>query len=121
MIAYIFIFLGLIFIFFGTLGIIRFPDLFTRMHATTKASSFGADLMLLAVVLEVQEFWIIFEAIIVILFIFVTAPVASHMIGRAAYFLQIPLWEKNVVDELHNKYDLHKHTLASESTPQKDT
>ncbi|MBN1153572.1 monovalent cation/H(+) antiporter subunit G [candidate division KSB1 bacterium] len=106
---------GAIFMLLAAVGVLRFPDLFSRMHATTKASSFGAGLMLLSVILHVQELFIILEAMIVLIFIFLTAPVASHMIGRAAYFLQVPLWKGTIIDELHDRYNLHNHTLASES------
>ena len=104
---------GSIFMFLSALGTLRFPDVFTRMHAATKASSFGVGLMLAACVVYFSDGWTIIQSILIIVFIFLTAPVAAHMIGRAAYFLKVPLWEKTVVDELHDQYDLKTHKLAS--------
>jgi len=112
-IASIFLIAGSIFMFLSALGILRFPDVFTRMHAATKASSFGCGLMLIAVMLHIGGAGIIIGAFLTIIFIFMTAPVASHMIGRAAYFRGVRLWEKTVVDELKDRYDLEKHTLSS--------
>lgn len=83
------------------------------MHAATKASSFGVALMLIAVAICFGNSWVIFEVVLVISFIYLTAPVACHMIARAAYFLNVPMWEGTVVDELRDKYDLHKHTLKN--------
>ena len=108
-----FLIIGSVFILLAAIGIVRFPDLFTRMHAATKASSFGVALMLIAVAIYFGNAWVIFEVVLVISFIYLTAPVACHMIARAAYFLNIPMWEGTVVDELRDKYDLHKHSLKS--------
>ncbi|MCG8604563.1 monovalent cation/H(+) antiporter subunit G [bacterium] len=104
---------GSLFMLIAALGILRFPDLFTRMHAAAKAASFGAGLMLSAVAVYFATAWVILEIFLVIAFIFLTAPVASHMIGRAAYFLQVPLWPGTIMDELRNRYDLNEQALSS--------
>jgi multicomponent Na+:H+ antiporter subunit G len=49
----------------------------------------------------------------VVVFIFVTAPVAAHMIARAAYFSSVPLWEGTLSDDLEGRYDERTHTLHS--------
>ncbi len=113
-IAAILLVLGASFMFVAALGIIRLPDVFTRMHATTKASSFGTGLMLVSMILYFRQPYIFVESILVIIFIFFTAPVASHMLGRAAYLLKVPLWEGTVIDQLHDKYNLHTHELTSD-------
>ena len=97
----------------AAIGIVRFPDLFTRMHAATKAASFGVVLMVISVAIYFSDAWVIFEVVLVITFIYLTAPVSFHMLGRAAYFLETPMWEGTVIDELRDKYDLHGHTLKS--------
>jgi len=113
-IAAILLVLGSLFMLLSAVGTWRFPDIFTRMHAATKASSFGVGLMLAAGVVYFNDGWTIVQSVLIIVFIFLTAPVAAHMIGRVAYLLKIPLWEKTVVDELQNRYDLKNHELASE-------
>ncbi|MDZ7340976.1 MAG: monovalent cation/H(+) antiporter subunit G [candidate division KSB1 bacterium] len=110
--AALFLISGSIFMFLSALGTLRFPDLFTRMHAATKASSFGIGLMLTACMVYFSDGWAVGQSLLIIIFIFLTAPVGSHMIGRAAYLLKVPLWEKTVVDELCNKYNLNDKSLA---------
>lgn len=80
--------LGVAFILIAALGIVRMPDIFTRMHSATKAASLGAGLMLLAAAFHFGSLGVATKAGATILFIFLTAPVASHMIGRAAYLRQ---------------------------------
>ena len=103
---------GSLFLFLSALGVLRFPDLFTRMHAATKAGAFGVGQIMLAVALYFGSGRVAYEAFLVILFIFITAPVASHMIARAAYFHRVPMWN-TTVDEIRNRYHRRKHTLDS--------
>lgn len=90
---------GAVFFFTSALGTLRFPDLYIRMHAATKGGAFGAVLMLLGVAVYFRDWWVGLEVLLVIVFIFLTAPVAGHMISRAAYLLKTPMWEGTVLDE----------------------
>jgi multicomponent Na+:H+ antiporter subunit G len=76
------------------------PDLFMRMQAATKAATLGASCMLLAVAVHFGELGVFTRAMLVIAFVFATAPIAAHMIARAAYSVGTPLWEGTVADEL---------------------
>jgi len=102
---------GAFFILISAIGLIRMPDLFTRMSATTKASTLGVGLVLLGTALFWQDIGISARAIIIITFLFLTAPVAAHIIGRAAYFDKVSLWKNTKVDELKGKYDEKTHDL----------
>lgn len=82
-------------------GVVRMPDLFMRMQAATKAATLGAGCMLLAVIVHFGDVAVATRAFLVIAFIFLTAPVAAHMIARAAYSVGTPLWEGTITDELH--------------------
>ncbi len=95
--------LGTFFILLSAIGILKMPDLYTRMSATTKASTLGIGLVLMGTTLYWQDFGIASRAIAIILFLFLTAPVAAHIIGRAAYFGGEPLWDKTRIDELKGK------------------
>jgi multicomponent Na+:H+ antiporter subunit G len=77
--------LGVIFLFAAALGLLRFRDPLQRMHAATKAGTIGAGLVLAGtvVVIEGVEGQII--GVLAILFLFLTAPIAGHLLGRAAY------------------------------------
>lgn len=98
--AAIFFIAGAFFMFLAGLGVYRFPDLFSRMHAATKAASFGIGLMLIGLmILYFSWYWMIFS-ILIVLFVFITAPVAGHMLGRVAYIRNVPLYEKTIKDEM---------------------
>ena len=92
--------LGTFFILISAIGIFRMPDLYTRMSATTKASTLGIGLVLAGTVLYWFDIAIAARAISIIVFLFLTAPVAAHIIGRAAYFDGVPLWKHTKIDEL---------------------
>lgn len=102
-----------IFVLLAAVGILRLPDLYTRMHASTKAGALGIMLMMVAVSLHFLSLTVFAKAIAIILFIFMTAPVAAHAIGRAGYFVGVPVWAKTVKDELYDNYDAETHRLLS--------
>ena len=92
--------LGGFFSFMAALGLLRLPDLLIRMHASTKAGTLGCGLILLALALHFGETGVVTRALATIAFLMVTAPIAAHMIGRAAYRAGVPLWPGTVIDEL---------------------
>lgn len=92
---------GSAFFLIAAIGIVRLPDLYMRMHAAAKASAFGAVLLLLGVALHFGDGWTLFEVFIIIIFLFITTPVATHLIGRAGYHMKVPMWKETQVDELH--------------------
>lgn len=91
--------LGSFLMFLTGVGLVRMPDIFMRMHAATKSASLGVAFLLLAAILVFQEAAVVTKAGVTIAFIFLTAPVAGHLLGRAAYARRTPLWENSVVDE----------------------
>jgi multicomponent Na+:H+ antiporter subunit G len=103
--------IGAAFLLLAALGLVRMPDLFTRMSAATKGTTLGVGCMLLAVGVYFPGLGITTRALAAIGFFFVTAPVAAHMIARAAYFVGVPLWSGTVRDELRGRYDPLTHTL----------
>ncbi|WP_299231849.1 monovalent cation/H(+) antiporter subunit G [uncultured Halomonas sp.] len=104
---------GALFMLLAALGVVRLPDLLTRMHATTKAATLGVSLVMLAVALHFAQVAVVARAFAVILFIMMTAPVAAHVIGRAGYFVGTRLWEGTLKDELRPHYDPLTHELRS--------
>jgi multicomponent Na+:H+ antiporter subunit G len=97
---------GSLFGLLGAVGIIRMPDLFTRLQASTKAGTLG-------VTIHFADLGITVRAMLVVAFLFLTAPIAAHMIARAAYFVKVPLWEHTEFDELEGMYDARDHSVAS--------
>lgn len=107
--------LGALFYLISAIGTLRFPDLYIRMHAATKASAFASGLMLFGVMLHFAEVAVTLEALLIIAFVFLTAPIAGHMIGRAAYYLGTPLWDGTVVDELKHRPELLRREPAADN------
>ena len=97
----------------AAVGVVRMPDLYSRMQAATKASSLGSGCLLLAVAVHFADPAITVRVLLIVVFILLTAPVSAHMIGRAAYFVGVPLWEGTGVDELRGRYDRRTHALDS--------
>jgi multicomponent Na+:H+ antiporter subunit G len=107
---------GATFLLVATIGVTRMPDLFTRMQTATKAATLGISCIFLAVAVYLQDLGLTIRAILTIIFFFLTAPVAAHMIGRAAYFVRVPLWHGTIIDELRGHYDRRTHRLVSGSS-----
>lgn len=99
----------------AALGAVRMPDLPTRMHATTKAGALGGGLMVLAVATYFGDGSVTARALAVVVFIILTAPVAAHIIGRAGYFVGVPLWDGTIRDDLKDRYDPESHVLHSKA------
>jgi multicomponent Na+:H+ antiporter subunit G len=90
--------LGGFFCFVAGFGVLRLPDVLMRMHASTKAGTLGSGLILVAVAIYFGDLATITRAVAAILFLLITAPVAAHMIGRAAFRVGVPLWNTKIED-----------------------
>jgi multicomponent Na+:H+ antiporter subunit G len=84
MIAEILITIGTFFLMVGAIGLIRLPDMFTRMHAATKCTTLGAMCTLLGVALIMQGS-VAVKAVLIIIFVILGNPTSAHAIARAAY------------------------------------
>jgi multicomponent Na+:H+ antiporter subunit G len=102
----VFIFLGITFDFFGVLGLMRLPDVYNRLQAATKCVTFGTAGILL-VVFIIKGFSVFgFKALLGIVFVFLTSPVAAHAISRAAHRSGIALSSETVVDQYEQDHEL---------------
>ena len=88
------------FTFIAGLGVLRMPDVYVRMHASTKAGTLGVGLIMAAIAMTAESTGVVAKALAAIAFVILTAPVAAHLIGRAAYRAGVPLWHGTVVNEL---------------------
>ncbi len=102
-ISSIFLILGSSFIFIASLGVLRMPEFYMRIHSSTKAGTLGLGFILLGAAVHFHELNIVIRALAAIGFIVLTAPVAAHVIGRAGYKTGIPLWKGSLVDEMKNE------------------
>ncbi len=106
--------LGAVFIFLAAVGFLRMPDTYLRISVTTKAVTLGVGLILVAAAIYFDNLSVTSRVLAIILFIILTAPVGAHLIGRASYLLEMPLWKKTKKDELKGKYKRITHHLSSE-------
>lgn len=92
--------IGAAFMLVAAIGVLRFPDVFTRMQAASKAGTLGIGCLLAAVAIHFAEMRVTAHAVVITLFFMVTSPVAMHRIARAAHRIGVPLWEGTHRDEL---------------------
>jgi multicomponent Na+:H+ antiporter subunit G len=82
---------GAAFMFVAGLGVARFPDLYTRMHAATKPATVGVVAVMSGVALALYEVPVTARAALVAMFFLLTSPVAAHAIARSAHTRRVPL------------------------------
>ena len=80
-------------------GILRMPDVFTRMQASTKASTLGLGCLLIALAIRYPETAVVVRAVALAAFMMLTTAVAAHVIARAAARSGAPLWKGTLLDE----------------------
>jgi multicomponent Na+:H+ antiporter subunit G len=102
-IAAILLIAGSLFMLIAAIGVVRLSDVYMRMHAITKAASLGAILMLGAVSIIYVEWIVWIEALMVVLFVIFTAPIATQMIAKAAHKTGTPKGPGYVMDEMDGK------------------
>lgn len=89
---------GGIFCLIAGIGVVRLGDIFIRMHASTKAGTLGVALIALAMMLLAETWLQVIEPLFVFLFMILTIPIGSHLIGRAAFRTGIPMQEGTAAD-----------------------
>lgn len=105
---------GATFLLLAALGMVRMPDLFTRMQSASKASTLGIACVLLALAFHFPGISVNIRVLATIAFYFLTAPITAHLIGRAAYFVGVPVWKGTVIDELRGHYNPLTHQLSDD-------
>lgn len=96
---------GSLFVLLAAVGVLRMPDVFTRMQASTKASTLGLGCLLIGAAVQMGDFASLIRVASIGAFVLLTTPVAGHVIARASYFADVPLWEGTVLDERREDYD----------------
>lgn len=98
----IFILTGSALAFTAAIGLLRFPDTLTRMHATTKPQTLGLVLVMVGAIIELNDNIDVGMLVLTALFAFITAPVVGHRLGRVAY------QEQRHLDSLISEDELEK-------------
>jgi multicomponent Na+:H+ antiporter subunit G len=97
-IADVLIVLGLVVITLGVYGIVRFPDVYTQLHASSKAAFLGVSILLAATALGGGPS-ILARVVLIVALLAITTPVAAHAIAQAAYHQREPMRAPGAVDE----------------------
>ena len=80
-------------------GVLRMPDVFTRMQASTKASTLGLGCLLAALAIRHPDVSVVMRALSIGAFMMLTTAVSAHVIARAAALTGAPLWKGTLIDE----------------------
>jgi multicomponent Na+:H+ antiporter subunit G len=92
--------IGAAFALVATLGIVRLPDIYSRMHAASKAGTVGSGAMLIALAIFADEPATTLRALAAVAFVMLTAPVSAHLLAKSAYSAGYRLWDKSVIDDM---------------------
>jgi len=103
LIAYIFLGIGGACTLIGAMGILRFPDVYNRLHANTVVVVGGVMMTLFGVSILYGLSTYSLKALLIALFLFITNPVGAHAIARAAHKSGVKLWPRSVVDKLEEE------------------
>ena len=106
--GYILIIVGILFNIFGCIGLVRFPDVYNRLQASTKCVTLGTILLLIGVAVVDGSGPLSAKALICAVFVLLTSPTAAHAIAKGAYASGVRLWENSVVDKYAEQIDKDK-------------
>ena len=98
---------GATFLFLGSLGVFRLPDVYNRLQAGTKCTTLGAFLTIIGIGVT-EPSWFL-KCLLIASFILLTNPISSHALGRAGRKSGVPLWVGSVVDKTE-EFERHEKT-----------
>lgn len=107
-IGYLFIALGMLFDIFGCIGLTRLPDVYNRLQATTKCVTLGTCSILFGTVVMKGFSTTGVKALLCIIFLLLTSPVAAHALARGAHTAGIKLWKGSVCDKYEEDKSGHE-------------
>ena len=96
----LFVLAGTVLMILGAVGMLRFGDVFMRMHAATKASVLGIGFIMIGVAIHFSDPLVIFKLLTLAMIYFFTAPTGTHVLARGAHVARIPMARETRVDEL---------------------
>jgi len=92
----VFVGIGVFFLFLGSFGILRLPDVYNRLQAGTKCTTFGSFFTVVGVgIIEPAWLW---KTLVIAVFILLTNPISNHALGRASKKIGVPLCDRSVID-----------------------
>ncbi len=112
--GYVLASLGVVLIALGSIGLVRFPDAYSRLSAVTKAATLGVCLVLLGVAALLPSWPVVVTVVLAIALQLVTSPVGGYALGRAAYRSGSPLAPSSRYDELRDRTEPSTHRSAAD-------
>ena len=85
---------GAVFFFAGTVGLLRFPDVYTRLHALTKADNVGLGLMVAGLALQAESWAVVGKLLLIWLLVLLASASVAHLVAKAARQKGIELWKR---------------------------
>ncbi|WP_108659441.1 monovalent cation/H(+) antiporter subunit G [Acuticoccus kandeliae] len=95
--------LGSFFVLVAAIGVLRFNDLYMRMHAASKSGTLGSGLLLISLAVYSQQSEVVLRALAGVAFFLLTTPVSAHLLARAAYTVGYRPCELTKHDALSNR------------------
>ncbi|MDH6230087.1 multicomponent Na+:H+ antiporter subunit G [Mesorhizobium soli] len=112
-VAGILVVIGAMFTLVASIGLLRLPDLYTRMHAASKAGTLGSCVVLIALAVQTPDLAIATRALAGVVFFLLTAPISAHLLAKAAHAAGYRLWEESVMDDIADApRPVHKTTQS---------
>ncbi len=111
-VAAVLMFAGVLVMLIAGIGVLRMPDTLTRSSAATKGTGLGAGMILLGVGIAIGTPNALIKVALAIALQIASAPLAGHLIGRAAYRSGAPLWEGTVIDDYRRFYPYERQRMA---------
>jgi multicomponent Na+:H+ antiporter subunit G len=85
---------GTIFFLAGTLGLLRFPDVYTRLHALTKADNIGVGFIIIALCLQAESWFAVGKLLLIWFLVFLTGASVSHLVAKNAFRNGVKIWKR---------------------------
>lgn len=104
---------GSTFILIASIGLLKMPDVYLRMSASTIAATLGIFLILIACALHFRDLKVALHVFGIIIFLILTVPVGAHLMARASYISKLPMWDITKCDDLKGKYDKFSNEFKS--------
>jgi multicomponent K+:H+ antiporter subunit G len=102
LIASVLLVTGAAFVFIGSLGLVKLPDFYTRLHGPTKATTMGMGCLLIgsAILVSYQQGYLSLHELLITLFLLITAPVTAHMLAKTAMHHDLEILYKTTNNDL---------------------
>jgi len=99
-----FLITGALFILIASIGLLKMPDVYLRMSASTIAGTLGVALMLIGTAIYFWELRVLLHVLAIVIFMVLTVPIGAHMLGRVSHIINLPMWHKTSIDDMKGKY-----------------